>query len=222
MKAVLFDMDGVLIDSEMFYMKGTYDWISKRGFKGKLEDTFRLIGTNMEGTYNLLYEMLNKKYTISEIEEENRKYFLEHPIDYKAILKPYVKEILVFLKEHKIKTAVCSSSPKKTIEKALKDCEILEYFGFIVSSDEVKKSKPNPDVYLKACEFLKVSKEDAFVIEDSTRGIEAGKNANIKVIAIKDKFFGQDQAKADYIFEDLGEVLKFLKGEMITLTIVSG
>ena len=209
MKAVLFDMDGVLIDSEMFYMKGTYDWISKRGFKGKLEDTFRLIGTNMEGTYNLLYE-----YTISEIEKENRKYFLEHPIDYKAILKPYVKEILVFLKEHKIKTAVCSSSPKKTIENALKDCEILKYFDFIVSSDEVKKSKPNPDVYLKACEILQVSNEDAFVIEDSTRGIEAGKNANIKVIAIKDKFFGQDQAKADYIFEDLGEVLKFLKGEM--------
>ena len=168
MKAVLFDMDGVLIDSEMFYMKGTYDWISKRGFKGKLEDTFRLIGTNMEGTYNLLYEMLNKKYTISEIEKENRKYFLEHPIDYKAILKPYVKEILVFLKKHKIKTAVCSSSPKKTIEKALKDCEILEYFDFIVSSDEVEKSKPDPDVYLKACEVLKVSKEDAFVIDISS------------------------------------------------------
>ena len=190
--------------------------ISKRGFKGKLEDTFRLIGTNMEGTYNLLYEMLNRKYTISEIEEENRKYFLEHPIYYKAILKPFVKEILVFLKEHKIKTAVCSSSPKKTIEKALKDCEILEYFDFIVSSDEVKKSKPNPDVYLKACEILQVSNEDAFVIEDSTRGIEAGKNANIKVIAIKDKFFGQDQTKADYIFEDLGEVLEFLKEMNLT------
>ena len=214
MKAVFFDMDGVLIDSEMFYMKGTYDWISKKGFNGKLEDTFRLIGTNMEGTYNLLYEMLNKKYTISEIEEENRKYFLEHPIDYKAILNPFVKEILIFLKEHKIKIAVCSSSPKKTIEKALKECEILEYFDFIVSSDEVEKSKPNPDVYLKACEVLKVSKEDAFVIEDSTMGIEAGKNANIKVIAIKDKFFGQDQTKADYIFENLGKVLEFFKGEI--------
>lgn len=214
MKAVLFDMDGVLIDSEMFYMKGTYDWISKKGFNGKLEDTFRLIGTNMEGTYNLLYEMLNKKYTISEIEEENRKYFLEHPIDYKAILNPFVKEILIFLKEHKIKIAVCSSSPKKTIEKALKECEILEYFDFIVSSDEVEKSKPDPDVYLKACEVLKVSKEDAFVIEDSTIGIEAGKNANIKVIAIKDKFFGQDQTKADYIFENLGKVLEFFKGEI--------
>lgn len=214
MKAVFFDMDGVLIDSEMFYMKGTYDWISKKGFNGELEDTFRLIGTNMEGTYNLLYEMLNKKYTISEIEEENRKYFLEHPIDYKAILNPFVKEILIFLKEHKIKIAVCSSSPKKTIEKALKECEILEYFDFIVSSDEVEKSKPNPDVYLKACEVLKVSKEDAFVIEDSTMGIEAGKNANIKVIAIKDKFFGQDQTKADYIFENLGKVFEFFKEEI--------
>jgi len=214
MKAVFFDMDGVLIDSEMFYMKGTYDWISKKGFNGELEDTFRLIGTNMEGTYNLLYEMLNKKYTISEIEEENRKYFLEHPIDYKAILNPFVKEILIFLKEHKIKIAVCSSSPKKTIEKALKECEILEYFDFIVSSDEVKKSKPNPDVYLKACEFLKVSKEDVFVIEDSTMGIEAGKNANIKVIAIKDKFFGQNQTKADYIFENLGKVFEFFKEEI--------
>ena len=214
MKAVFFDMDGVLIDSEMFYMKGTYDWISKKEFNGELEDTFRLIGTNMEGTYNLLYEMLNKKYTISEIEEENRKYFLEHPIDYKAILNPFVKEILIFLKEHKIKIAVCSSSPKKTIEKALKECEILEYFDFIVSSDEVKKSKPNPDVYLKACEFLKVSKEDVFVIEDSTMGIEAGKNANIKVIAIKDKFFGQNQTKADYIFENLGKVFEFFKEEI--------
>lgn len=214
MKAVLFDMDGVLIDSEMFYMKGTYDWISKKGFNGKLEDTFRLIGTNMEGTYNLLYEMLNKKYTISEIEEENRKYFLENPIDYKAILNPFVKEILIFLKEHKIKIAVCSSSPKKIIEKALKECEILEYFDFIVSSDEVEKSKPDPDVYLKACEVLKVSKEDAFVIEDSTMGIEAGKNANIKVIAIKDKFFGQDQTKADYIFENLGKVFEFFKEEI--------
>lgn len=214
MKAVLFDMDGVIIDSEMFYMKGTYDWISKRGFKGKLEDTFRLIGTNMEGTYNLLYEMLNKKYSISEIDEENRKYFLENPIDYKAILNPYVKEILIFLKEHKIKIAVCSSSPKRTIEKALKACEILEYFDFIVSSDEVKKSKPNPDVYLKACEVLKVSNQDAFVIEDSSMGIEAGKNANIKVMALKDHYFGQDQSKADFIFEDLGEVLEFLQSKM--------
>lgn len=59
-----------------------------------------------------------------------------------------------------------------------------------------------------------MSNKDAFVIEDSTRGIEAGKNANIKVIAIKDKFFGQDQTKANYIFEDLGEVLEFLKGEI--------
>ena len=203
MKAILFDMDGVLIDSEMFYMKGTFDWISKKGFNGKLEDTYRLIGTNMEGTYNLLFEMLNGKYSISEIDAENKKYFSENPIDYKSILK--------FLKEHKIKTAVCSSSPKKTIEKALKACEIFEYFDYIVSSDEVKKSKPNPDVYLKACEVLKVSNQDAFVIEDSSMGIEAGKNANIKVIALKDHYFGQNQSKADFIFEDLGEVLEFLK-----------
>lgn len=214
MKAILFDMDGVLIDSEMFYMKGTFDWISKKGFNGKLEDTYRLIGTNMEGTYNLLFEMLDRKYSISEIDAENKKYFSENPIDYKSILKPNVKEILKFLKEHKIKMAVCSSSPKKTIEKALKACEILEYFDFIISSDEVKKSKPNPDVYLKACEVLEVSNEDVFVIEDSSMGIEAGKNANIKVIALKDHYFGQDQSKADFIFEDLGEVLEFLQSKM--------
>ena len=85
---------------------------------------------------------------------------------------------------------------------------------FIISSDEVKKSKPNPDVYLKACEVLEVSNEDVFVIEDSSMGIEAGKNANIKVIALKDHYFGQDQSKADFIFEDLGEVLEFLQSKM--------
>lgn len=206
MKAVFFDMDGVLIDSEMFYMKGTFDWISKKGFNGKLEDIYKLIGTDMKGTYNLLFEMLNKKYTISEIEEENRKYFSENPINYKEILNPFVKEILLFLKENKIKTAVCSSSPKSTIEKALKECEIFEYFDLIISADEVKESKPSPDIYLKACEVLKVLPKDCYVIEDSTMGIQAGKNANIKVIALRDKRFNQDQTKADCIIESLNEI----------------
>lgn len=214
MKAVLFDMDGVLIDSEMFYMEGTFDWITKRGFKGKLEDTYKLIGTDMKGTYSLLYEMLEGRLTIEEIDEENKKYFSENPINYKKILNPFVKEILSFLKENKIKTALCSSSPKRTIEKALKECEIFDYFDFIISGDEVKESKPNPDIYLKACEVLEVSQSDCFVIEDSTMGIQSGKNANIKVIAIKDKHFGQNQTKADYVFDNLGEVLEFLKSEI--------
>lgn len=211
MKAVLFDMDGVLVDSENFYMKGTYDWISKKGFKGKFEDVFILVGTTLSGTYKLLYEMLDEKYSIEEISKMNEEYFSKtNPIDYKKIMKNGVVELLSFLKENGVQMALCSSSPMYNIKKVLTDCEIISFFDYIISGEDLKESKPNPEIYLKAMERLKVSPKDCFVIEDSTMGIEAGKRAGVEVIAIRDFLFNQDQTRADYIVDDLFGALKIL------------
>lgn len=211
MKAVLFDMDGVLIDSENYYMQGTYNWMKEKGFNGSFSQICRLIGTDMENTYKLIFDMFNGKYSIEEIKKMNTKYFLAHPINYKKIVKNGIYELLDFLKENNIKTAICSSSPKSYIEKVLIECDFLKYFDFIISADDVKKTKPNPEIYLKAIEFLKVSNEDCFIIEDSFLGIESGKRAKIKVIAIKDERFYQNQNNADYIFETFEEIKNFLR-----------
>ena len=214
MKAVLFDMDGVLVDSEIFYMQGTYEWIKEKGFKGSFSDVFTLIGTTMQETYQIIYKMLNGKYTLEEIEQMNTKYFTDNPICYKKIVKSGVYEVLEFLKENNIKMALCSSSPKNYIKNILQECNFEKYFDFIISADDVIKSKPDPTIYLKAIEELKVLNDECFVIEDSKSGIQAGKNANIKVIAIKDDRFYQDQTRADYIFTNMKDILEFLKNEI--------
>lgn len=212
MKAVFFDMDGVLIDSENFYMKGTYDWIRKKGFKGSFFDVCSILGTDMKKTYEILYKLLNEKYSIEKIEQMNTKYFKEHPICYKDILIYGVVDFLKFLKENNIKTALCSSSPKECVKNVLNECNILKYFDVVLSADDVKKVKPDPYIYLKAKEVLNV--EDVFVIEDSNLGIKAGKNAGLKVIAIKDERFFQDQSEADFIFNDFFEIMKFFKNKI--------
>lgn len=214
MRAVFFDMDGVLIDSENFYINGTYKWLKEKGFKGSFFDVCAILGTDMKKTYEILYKLLSKKYSIKEIEQMNTKYFNENPICYKDIVNLGVVDFLKFLKENNIKTALCSSSPKECVKNVLKECNMNKYFDVILSSDDVKKVKPDPYIYLKAKEILNIESKDIFVIEDSTLGIKAGKNAGFKVIAIKDEKFFQNQSMADFCFKNFFEIMAFFKNKL--------
>ena len=116
MKAVLFDMDGVLIDSETFYMNGMYKWMKEAGFKGHVEDVYVVIGTTMKQTYEIIQKMFNFKYSIKELEDMNNTYFNNHPLDYKKIMIPGSLALMRHLKSKGVKLAVCSSSPKDNID----------------------------------------------------------------------------------------------------------
>ena len=86
-KAILFDMDGVLIDSEYYYHFGTYTWMKRLGFKGDHKELNKLIGTTMATTYDMLYEMFDGKYSKEKLAEINEKYFNEeNPLDCKKIM----------------------------------------------------------------------------------------------------------------------------------------
>ena len=87
-----------------------------------------------------------------------------------------------------------------------------EYLDFEISGDQLKHSKPAPDIYLKASEVLNVTSDECIVIEDSTIGIEAGKNANMIVIAYKNDKFKQDQSYANYSFKSMQEISDFIDG----------
>lgn len=210
MKAVLFDMDGVLVDSETFYMNGMFEWLKEKGFKGNIEDTYSIIGTTMETTYMMLSKMLENKYSIDEIIKFNEEYFKRNPIKYNKIVIDGVVELMEFLKNEGIKMAICSSSPYGNIEYVIKECGFDKYLDYIISGESLKESKPNPEIYLKAVNVLRVKKEDCYIIEDSKIGIQAGVNAKIKVIALKDKKFNQDQSNADYIFDSMIDIREFL------------
>ena len=213
-KAVLFDMDGILIDSESYYMEGTIKQMRDYGYHGNEKDIYRIIGTSMSQTYDILYELLEGKVSRDKLIANNEKYFLiDHPMDYKALMFDGVEEALKELKDEGIKCAVCSSSPKETILEALDKMNIKDYFDVIISSDEVDRPKPKGDVYIKAYEELQIPKEECIVYEDSKLGIEAGKNAGILTIARKDDRFYQDISNCDIEVKDIKELMEFIRKE---------
>ncbi len=211
-KAILFDMDGVLIDSEYYYHFGTYKWMKRLGFKGDHQELNKLIGTTMATTYDMLYEMFDGKYTKEELAKINEKYFGEEdPLDCKKIMFANVKECLVSFRQMGLKLALCSASPMNTIMDNLRQMEIEDLFDCIVSGDDFERSKPDPMIYLYAMDKLHVTSEECIVYEDSTIGIAAGKASKAFCIARKDDRFGQDQSQADMLINDINELLDYVR-----------
>ncbi len=203
-RAVLFDMDGILCDSEHFYMEGTIDQMRAYGYTGPAEKIYGIIGTTMDGTYDLLYDLLDHKVDRETIRKNNEDYFSRlHPVPYKEIMFPRVPEMLQKLRALGLQTACCSSSPYETILKSLQAMGIDKDFDYIASSDQFTPTKPAPDIYLAAAKALGRTPQECIVYEDSTMGIAAGKNAGMEVIAREDRRYGQDQSQADRIVKDI-------------------
>lgn len=213
-KAILFDMDGVLIDSETYYCQGTIDWMRKSGYQGNEDEIYTILGTTMEVTYQILQRLLKNQYTIEQLTEINETYFKENPLSYSKILMPGVKELIDFLKKNQIKMAVCSSSSLETIRTCLGECGILDCFDYIVSGEQFERSKPDPEIYLHARDIFQLKSEECIVIEDSCLGIEAGVNADMKVIALHNPKFKQDQSKATWHIEKMAEAIELIQKEM--------
>lgn len=213
-KAVLFDMDGILYDSEYYYMQGTVAQMRAYGYEGPVENIYQIIGTTMQKTYEMLYDMLDGKVPLDVIRENNERYFnVEHPIHFKEIMFPGVPQELQQMKKMGLKLAVCSASSYDLIVTSLKEMGILEYFDFIESGENCKRSKPYPDIYLLAQEALQVRKEECLVYEDSTAGIQAGISAGIRTAARIDNRFYQDQSKADILVKDIHELTELIRKE---------
>lgn len=213
-KAILFDMDGILMDSEYYYMHGTVQWMKELGYNKDEQLIYSIIGTTMDKTYEMLSEFLDYKYTKEQLKTINEDYFLvKHPLKPKEIMFDHVKEVLDKLKMMNIKLAVCSSSPMDGINSALNDMGIIDDFDIICCSEDFDYPKPSPDIYLHAMDKLHVDKHNAIVYEDSTIGIKAGVASGAYCIAREDKRFNQDQSEADLLVKDIVELLEFVEKE---------
>ncbi len=208
LKAVIFDMDGVLIDSEIIYATMFKDFVMKE-LQAPLDpqivqkEIYKFVGKPDNDLLEWVAQKLNGMYSLEDIEEHHKKHWETFSLDYKTILNPHVLNILPRLKAHGFTLAIASSSPLENIRKVMADCGIEEYFDVVMSGEEFKESKPNPEIYLKTLEKLGVKAKDAIAIEDSTYGIHAAIAANLKVIALEDTRFGFDQSQATFMVKDL-------------------
>lgn len=214
MKAVIFDMDGVLIDSEPLYMQFVIDFFHQHHQQISLQEVVKLAGSNAQDSWRMMGEWWYPKKNPEEMKLYYETHINHEKVDFTQLLNPYVHYILPRLKKAGYRLAIASSSSYKEINEMCQTCHLFDYFDVVVSGEQFQRSKPDPEIYQHTMDLLQVQPQDCFVIEDSDYGIEAGKAAGATVIAKIDQRFSFDQKKAQYKVYDLFEAMQLiLKGE---------
>ena len=185
-KAVIFDMDGLMIDSERVTYEGYVRECEKRGFEMTLPFFKTLLGYPMGPIRQKLIEHYGKDFPLEEIIKDVHRYMEELFAAQGVPKKPGLMEILRYTCDKGYKTMVATSSDRDRVEWILRNAEIEEYFDDIICGNEVKRGKPHPDIFEEACRKLGVKPEEAYVIEDSEMGVLAAFRAGIDVICVPD------------------------------------
>lgn len=205
-QAVIFDMDGVLVDTESFYFRRRMKFFDELKIEPATRRIQDFVGLTNEMIWEILIPKDNEKRNI--LREKYVNYSKEHEVCFLEVLNPSVKDVLSKLKDKKIKIAIASSSEKKEILRMIKECGINEYIDFLISGEECTESKPNPEIYIKAVKALGLLQTEVVAVEDSVLGIRAAKLAGLTVGALVQKDYYIDQSEADYKINDLIELIE--------------
>lgn len=192
-KAVIFDMDGLMIDSERVTFKWYKEYMRQCGMDMPEEFYKTLQGQTKAECKQKLIKTYGNDFPYEESVDWVHKKMQEEFENDGIPIKEGLVELLKFLKEKKYKTVVATSSERKRVEFILEKAGIRQYFNDIICGDEVEKGKPNPEIFLRACEKVNVNPENALVLEDSEAGIEAANVGNINVICVPDMKFPDEK-----------------------------
>lgn len=212
-KAVLFDFDGLMFDTERLWQ--FYNNQANEVFNVNFteEHRIKIVGKHEQEIRNVLRELF-PNLDVDEYREWLREKVYYHQWNLPVEPKKGLIELLQFIKQNNLLSAIVSGSERKVVDNMLRKNDVSSaYFQTMVTGDLKITPKPNPDVYLLACKNLGIKPEEAIVLEDSYNGIIAGKTAGCFAIMIPDTFPVTDEMKqmADLILNDLGEVVEFLK-----------
>ena len=216
--AVIFDMDGVIFDSEVKVIECWKDVAKKYGIPQIEEACRECLGMNRQATKERMLKRYGADFPYDEYKQEMSDLFHERYSDGRLPLKPGVKELLAFLKERNIKIALASSTRYQVVSSLLRDAGILDYFQELVCGDMVERSKPAPDIFLKACECLQVEPERAYAIEDSYNGIRSAYQGKLHPIMVPDLAEPTEEMRtmAEQILPTLLEVQEYFRQKLDT------
>lgn len=210
----IFDMDGTIFDTEKFYYQTWLDIAKKEGFIFGLEDKVRLSGKQSKESIDYMVEnfSMDEKEAIrirKNLNELRDKKFNE--LDY-SLKKPGLLNLLSYLRENNKNIALASSSIKSRIDFLLDREEVRDYFDEIISSDDITKGKPDPQIFNLAMEKIGADKNKTYIIEDSLAGVKAAKKSGAKVVLIIDLDESElIKSQADLVFSSLDEFLSYIK-----------
>ena len=210
-EAVIFDMDGLLTDSERIALSVIHDAGMQQGFDIPLPLIEKTIGATVSWASDLYHQSFPSLNT-EKLFQDFRKIMHQLAQEGKIPLKKGAKELLFALKEKSIPRAVASSSPLPTIELYLAQADILADFQHLQSGGGDIPSKPAPDIFLIAARALGVHPENCLVLEDSINGVKAGRAAGMQVCMVPDliPFHSELAPYCDYVKDDLAQVIPLL------------
>lgn len=209
-KAVIFDMDGVIIDSEGAYLEYIYAFAREKKQDIRSEELYGTVGATKKDCWEIVERAVGNGQSWEQLRQEYhergiwKRAFEE--VDYKAIFRPEVLDVMDELQHMGMKLAVASSTGLEQVRYILSMNHVWERLELAVSGEMFKRSKPDPEIYLYTAEKLGVDPSQCLAVEDSTVGITAGKAAGMKVAALIDNRFGFDRSLADREISSLREI----------------
>lgn len=206
-KGIIFDMDGVLVDTEAFYRQRREEFLRRMDFT--VQETEDFTGSNEQAIWEALVPA-DKEFR-SQMLMGYRAYRRLHPAPYRKLMNPQVPELFAQLKDKGLKTGIASSSDREAVVRMTEAAGVTRLVDYIISGQDCTAHKPSPEIYLRALEALGLTSDTAVAVEDSAAGIAAAKGAGLRVYALRPRH-GEaiDQSAADAVLDSLADVWKFL------------
>lgn len=206
-KAVIFDLDGTILDNNAFHLKSWKEYLRRINREISDED----YNTNINGRTNR--DVVKYLYGENLTEEEIWKYTNEKEALYRELYKPYIKPVagliplLEVLHNNNIPMGIATSGIQVNIDFMFEHVPIKQYFRTVVDSSFIKRGKPDPEIFVKTADYLGIPAEKCLVFEDAVVGINAARGAGMKVIAVATTHTKEELSIADIIIDDYTALL---------------
>ncbi len=213
MKVLVFDFDGLLVDSLQIHYNVKCEIFGQFGVKPTIEEFKKIWISPVHGESGNPYfvKLKGLDASVGELKKQQQELYAKCFAN-EAKLMPSVLEVISFAKENNVPLVLVSSNYRYNVESALLRFELMDDFGFTVCSEDCSENKPSPIPYLLAAEKAKINPSEMVVLEDSVAGVKSAKAAGCKCIAIPNRFTkGGDFSDADFVVENLLEAKKIIR-----------
>lgn len=210
-RGVIFDMDGILVDSEIFYKKALENFLEKYNIEFSEEIHNKLVGLDTDSLYSIIYDYTNgifssKQEMITLIEEE----FENQEVNIQELAYNDALSLIKDLKSMGYPLALASNADREIIMEILDQLKISNYFDVISSAEDYKEGKPHPEIYLDTSKKMFLKPEDVLIVEDSDVGIDAANASGAVVVCRKEEYFNFPQ-NTEYKFKDLRNIKSLIE-----------
>lgn len=215
--AVIFDMDGVLLDSEPLHYEAVRLILEEQGVEFPLDDYFRYLGTTLTSTWDDLCERYPITMPFDQFEARYNSDVLDQYLAGAPLIRG-ARELAAQLRDAGVPIAVASSSHRVWVDAALSGAGLREYFEQTTAGDEVSMGKPSPEIYLKAAEKLGFDPGHCIAVEDAPAGVESARAAGMKVVLVRSELTNDLDLASDWQVDDLTQFeLTWLSGQSTNL-----